>query len=89
MPNILCISFPVEPSEIDLAKTLVGCTSDNKDMYISYWFDEDTYEWQMENDVGSLFEKELVLTSIHQIDQAKLLITLGLTLDEIKEILND
>lgn len=43
----------------------------------------------MENDVGSLFEKELVLTSIHQIDQAKLLITLGLTLDEIKEILND
>lgn len=34
MPNILCISFPVEPSEIDLAKTLVGCTSDNKDMYI-------------------------------------------------------
>lgn len=89
MANILCISFPVEPSEIELAESLVGCESSNKDMYISYWFDEDNYEWQMEEDVGNWFDKELVISSIHQLDQAKLLVNLGLDSTAIKGILND
>lgn len=88
MKNILCISFPVEPSEIELAESLVGCALDNKDMYVSYWFDEDSCEWQMEHDVGNLFEKEIVIPSIHQLDQAKLLVNLGLDSTTIKGILN-
>lgn len=88
MASILCITFPVEPSEIDLAESLVGCESDNKDMYISYWFSEDSYEWQMEVDIGNWFNKELVISSIHQLDQAKLLVNLGLDSTAIKEILN-
>lgn len=88
MASILCISFPVEPSEMKLAKNLVGFASDNKDMYISYWFDEDSYEWQMEEDIGNWFDKELVISSIHQLDQAKLLVNLGLDSITIREKLN-
>ena len=57
MANILCITFPVEPSEIDLAESLVGCAIGTKDMYVSYWFDEDSYEWQMEVGIGNWFDK--------------------------------
>lgn len=88
MPNILCITFPVEPSEIDLAESLVGCAIGTKDMYVSYWLIDDNYEWQMIDDIGNLFEKEIVLTSIHQLDQAKLLVNLGLDSITIKEKLN-
>ncbi len=88
MRNIQCISFPVEPSEIDLAESLVGCVIGTKDMYVSYWLIDDNYEWQMGGDIGNLFEKEIVLTSIHQLNQAKLLVNLGLDSTTIKEILN-
>lgn len=88
MANILCITFPVEPSETDLAESLVGCESDNKDMYVSYWLNEDSYEWQMEVDIGNWFNKEIVISSIHQLDQAKLLVNLGIPKQEIEECLN-
>lgn len=89
MRNILCISSPVEPSEIGLAESLVGCAIGTKDMYVSYWFDKDSYEWQMEVDIGNWFDKELVISSIHQLDQAKLLVNLGLDSTTIREKLND
>ena len=88
MVNIQCISFPVEPSEIDLAESLVGCAISTKDMYVSYWFDEGSYEWQMEADVGNWNDKEIIISSIHQLNQAKLLVNLGLDSTTIKEILN-
>lgn len=88
MASILCITFPVEPSELDLAESLVGCAIGTKSMYVSYWFDEDSYEWQMEVDVGNLNEKEIVISSIHQLYQAKLLVNLGLGSTTIKGMLN-
>lgn len=88
MASIMCITFPVEPSEIELAKSLVGCSIGAKDMYVSYWFDEDSYDWQMEVDVGNWNAKEIVISSIHQLDQAKLLVNLGLDSTTIMEILN-
>lgn len=88
MANILCITFPVEPSEIDLAESLVGCSVGTKDMYVSYWLNGGTYEWQLEADIGSWNEEEIVITSIHQLDQAKLLVNLGLDSTAIKGILN-
>ena len=88
MTNIRCITFPVEPSEMDLVNKLVGRSSGDRDMYVSYWFNDDIYEWQMEDVIGNWNEEELVLTSIHQLDQAKLLVNLGLDSTTIKEILN-
>ena len=88
MPNILCITFPVEPSEIDLAESLVGRAIGTKNMYVSYWFDEDDYDWQIEAEVGNWDDKEIVISSIHQLDQAKLLVNLGLDSTTIKGILN-
>lgn len=93
MVNILCITFPVEPSEMDLVNKLVGRSSGDRDMYVSYWFNDDIYEWQMEDVIGNWNEEEIVISSIHQLDQAKLLITLGLPRIEIirilQEMLND
>lgn len=89
MKNILCISFPVEPSEIALAESLVGCAIGTKDMYVSYWFDEGDYDWQMEADVGNWNDNEIVISSIHQLDQAKLLVNLGLDSTTIREKLID
>lgn len=88
MANIQCISFPVEPSEMELAKTLVGYVSENRDMYISYWFNEDIYEWQMQDVIGNWNEEEIVISSIHQLDKAKLLVNLGMSKQEIEECLN-
>ena len=88
MASILCITFPIEPSEINLAKSLVNCAINTKDMYVSYWFDEGDYDWQMEAEVGNWDDKEIVISSIHQLDQAKLLVNLGLDSTTIKGILN-
>lgn len=88
MGNIMCTSFPVEPSEIELAKSLVGYAAGYRAMCVSYWVNEDIYEWQLEDAIGSLFEEEIVLSSIHQIDHAKLLVNLGLDSTTIKGILN-
>ena len=73
---------------MDLVNKLVGRSSGDRDMYVSYWFNDDIYEWQMEDVIGNWNEEELVLTSIHQLDQAKLLVNLGLDSTTIKEILN-
>ena len=87
MAKIWCISFPVEPSDEDLAHTLAGANPNNKE-HIAYWIDSDEYEWEDWEHVGNLDSKEIVISSIHQLDQAKLLVNLGLDSTTIKGMLN-